>query len=186
LLGVAFVDHEGECVDYCSAIDPFDTKVAGAQWQLVAAEVSARLGAIGHGRHRLLHVAGTTRDFVVAAVSAEYTLVVIAEAGTVVRAVFDAVERAVLELRAEAGLGDAGPSDPELLRVQTRPARGWAYAPAAFMRAGRWIPITAVLGRWVEGGAVTGGDLTCFRVRTDSGEELTLAHAVNADEWSVR
>ena len=30
-LAVAFVDLEGECVDYCSAVDPFDAKVAAAQ-----------------------------------------------------------------------------------------------------------------------------------------------------------
>jgi hypothetical protein len=186
VLGVAFVDHEGECVDYCSAIDPYDTKVAGAHWQMVAADIAARLGPLGHGAPRLVHVAGRSRDFVIASLSVEYTLVVVAEAGAVVRAVLDAVERALEELRAEAGLGPGAPADPEALRVETRPARGWAYAPAAFTRAGRPVAIAAVLGRWVEGGAVTGGDLVCFRVRTDTGEELTLAHEVGADEWSVR
>ena len=31
ILAVAFVDGAGECVDYCSALDPFDTKVVAAQ-----------------------------------------------------------------------------------------------------------------------------------------------------------
>ncbi len=32
VVAVVFVDADGECIDYCTSIDPYDAKVAGATW----------------------------------------------------------------------------------------------------------------------------------------------------------
>jgi hypothetical protein len=188
VLGAAFVDFEGECIDYCSAVDPFETKVAGAHMQMVSADLSPRFVGLGWGAPHLLHLVADVRELLVARVSPEYSLVVVVTAGAVVRAVFDGVDRAVRELRVEAGLPPVYASgvDPDALDVVVRAAKGWAYAPSSFVQHGTRTDIAAVLGRWLEGGAVTGGDLVCFRVRTGKGEELTLAHDADANCWSRR
>jgi hypothetical protein len=41
-----------------------------------------------------------------------------------------------------------------------------------------------VLGKWVETGGAAGGSLCCFRVRTEEGVELTLAHDLSRDRWT--
>jgi hypothetical protein len=188
VLGAAFVDYEGECIDYCSTVDPFETKVAGAHMQMVSADLAPRFVGLGWGAPQLLHLVADLRELLVARVSPEYTLVVVVAAGSVVRAVLDGVDRAVRELRVEAQLPAVyvGDQDPDALDVAVRAAKGWAYAPTSYVHHGARTEIAAVLGRWLEGGEVTGGDLVCFRVRTKKGEELTLAHDADMNRWSMR
>lgn len=188
VLGAAFVDYDGECIDYCSAVDPFDTKVAGAHMQMVAVDLGPRFAGLGWGAPQLLHLVADVRELLVARVSPEYSLVVVVTAGAVVRAVLEGLDRAVRELRVEAGVVPvtANEADPDALDVATRAAKGWAYAPASYVQRGVRVDIAAVLGRWLEGGLVTGGDLVCFRVRTKAGQELTLAHDADTDRWSIR
>ena len=188
VLGAAFVDFDGECVDYCSAVDPFDTKVAGAQMQMVSTDIGPRFVGLGWGHPQLLHLVADKHELLVARVSAEYSLVVVVTAGAVVRAVMDGLERAVRELRVEACLAPVytATDDPDAVEVSVRAAKGWDYAPAAYVHRGVRTEIAAVLGRWLEGGAVTGGDLVCFRVRSKSGQELTLAHDPEGNRWSMR
>lgn len=188
VLGAAFVDFDGECIDYCSAVDPYETKVAAAHMQMVSADLGPRFVALGWGSPQLLHLAADVRELLVARVSGEYSLVVVVAAGSVVRGVLDGLDRAVRELRVEAGLPPVYVSgaDPDALEVVVRAAKGWAYAPSSFVEHGARTDIAAVLGRWLEGGAVTGGDLVCFRVRTGKGEELTLAHDPEANQWFKR
>src|ERR1700748_2922093 len=48
LLSVVFVDGEGECIDYVSALEPFETKVAAAHMHNLMSLVRAmRANAIG-------------------------------------------------------------------------------------------------------------------------------------------
>lgn len=188
LLGVAFVDSEGECIDYCSAIDPFDTKVAGAHLQMLCAELAPHLATLGFGVARQLHIVGEARELTVARVGTEYALVVIVRAGAAELPVQEGVARAVRELCHEAGLApppSAGTVVPSVT-VALRSARGWAYAPAAYESAAGRVEVAAVLGRWVDMLSEPGTELVCFRVRTDSGQELTLAHDVASDRWAVR
>ena len=188
VLGVAFVDAEGECIDYCSAMDPFDTKVAGAHMQMVMAEAQPRLEALGWGAPRFLRLVGDARELLVARVGEEYALVVVVRAGAPERPVQEGVARAVRELCAEAGFAPPPTSavDVAAATVSVRSARGWAYAPASYVAAGERVDITAVLGRWVDTVAEPGRELVCFRVRTHTGQEVTLAHDVGAAHWSVR
>ncbi len=186
VLAVVFVDWEGECVDYCSSLPPFDAKVAGAHMLVVMADIAARASRLG-GVTRMLHVVGDSRELVARRVSDDYLLTVVVEEGGAVRRVLEAVERAVAEIRDEARLSTPSWDPVEIgLSVELRRAVGWPYAPAAFSEHGKRVEVAHVIGRWTEGAPSTGGDLVCFRVRTVSGEELTLAHDPVTDRWMRR
>lgn len=183
LLAVAFVDGEGECVDYCSALDPYEAKVAGAQLMVTMSELSERMARLRAGVAYMVTVHGSERDIVVRRVSEEYLLVVVTKPRALTRRLTGGIEHAVTELRREAGI-DAPRWEPVLdsVRVEVRSAVGWPYAPAAFFgEAGERIGIADVLGRWMEGSGA--GARICFRVRTDPGEELTLVHDRAHDRW---
>ncbi|MBX3275339.1 MAG: roadblock/LC7 domain-containing protein [Sandaracinaceae bacterium] len=183
LLAVAFVDAEGECVDYCSAIDPYEAKVAGAQLMVTMTELGARMARLGAGTSFMLTMHGTRRDLVVRRVSDEYLLVVLMRPRALTRRLTGGIEHAVTELRREAGIATP-PWEPvvDSVRVELREAVGWAYAPQAYFdEGGERVGIGAVLGRWMEG---AGADArVCFRVATEAGEELTLVHDRGHDRW---
>jgi len=184
LLAVAFVDGNGECVDYCSALDPFEAKVAGAQLIITMTELTERMHRLDAGLSFMLTVHGKDRDLVVRRVSEEYLLVLVTKPKTLTRRLTGAIEHAVIELRREAGI-DPPSWEPVLdsVRVEVRRAVGWPYAPAAFFvgETGARMGITDVMGRWMEGSGIQ--SRVCFRVRTDDGEELTLIHDRAHDRW---
>jgi predicted regulator of Ras-like GTPase activity (Roadblock/LC7/MglB family) len=183
VLAVSFVDGEGECVDYCSALPPFDAKVAGAHLLVVVSELAERMRTLDAGQSWLLHVHGQRRDLVARRVSDEYLLVVVLKPRAFTRRLMGGIEQAVTELRREAGI-DVPEWEPVLdsVRVEVRDAVGWPYAPAAFVdEGGRRVAIGDVLGRWMEG---TGRrSRVFFRVRTEEGQELTLVHDRATDRW---
>jgi len=183
LLAVAFVDSEGECVDYCSALDPFEAKVAGAQLIVTMTELSERMRALGGGQSFMLTVSGSNRDLVARRISDEYMLIVVTKPRALTRRLQGGIEIAVTELRREAQI-DMPDWEPVLdsVRVEVRAAVGWPYAPAAYFDESEVrIGIAHVMGRWLEGTGVE--SRVCFRVRTDDGEELTLIHDRAHDRW---
>ncbi len=182
VLAVCFVDDEGECVDYCAALPPYDVKVTGAHMWVVLVELSARMAKVGGGETWLLHVSGEERDLVARRVSEEYMLAVVTKPRALTRRLVGGIEQAVAELRREAGI--AVPEwEPviDAVRVEVRTAVGWSYAPSAFHDEGRRIEIADVLGRWTEGSGASAR--VCFRVRSEDGEELTLVHDRGLDRW---
>lgn len=182
VLAVCFVDDEGECVDYCAALPPYDVKVTGAHMWVVLVELSARMAKIGGGETWLLHVSGEERDLVARRVSEEYMLAVVTKPRALTQRLIGGIEQAVAELRREAGI--AVPEwEPviDAVRVEVRTAVGWSYAPSAFHDEGRRIEIADVLGRWTEGSGASAR--VCFRVRSEDGEELTLVHDRGLDRW---
>jgi predicted regulator of Ras-like GTPase activity (Roadblock/LC7/MglB family) len=185
VLAAVFVDNEGECVDYCSAVDPFEAKVVGAQMRVATDVLGGSVPALGGGCMHAVEVYGASRELVARLVDDHYLLVVLARAGTVDERLLDTVEAAVADLRHEAGV-EAPPWDPQAapLRVELRQAIGWEYAPAAFRERGKRVRVSDVLGKWVETGGAAGGSLCCFRVRTEEGVELTLAHDLSRDRWT--
>lgn len=188
VLAVAFVDQEGECIDYCSALEPFDAKVAAAHMTVVMAEVERGIGALGGGRTRQLVVQASERDLLVRRVSDEHAVVAVTVSGGAgVRAVLDGLEELVSALRHEGRI--ERPHWDRLrraLHVQLRAAVGWPYAPLAIVERGRRVPVTEVLGRWTEGSPGAADAVECFRVRTGDGEELTLVHDPIEDAWLRR
>lgn len=182
VLAVCFVDDEGECVDYCAALSVFDVKVTGAQLRVVMDPLLEGIRRVGGGESWSLHVRGEQRELVARRIDEQYLLVVVIKPRALTRRLLGGIEQAVCDLRWEAGL-----TTPEWepavdsVRVEVRTAVGWPYAPAAFHDGGERVRIAAVLGRWSEGGGHQGR--LCFRVRTEAGEELTLAHDRSFDRW---
>jgi len=189
VLAVAFVDQEGECVDYCASIDPFDAKIAGAHMLVVLSDVADRLRDLGMGEAQRLVVVGDEREIIVRRVDADYALIVLAQPELDPRrALQEGIEEAVSALRQEAKLErPAWDLATHALHVQLRAAVGWPYAPLSYVDRGRRIRVTEVLGRWLERGeGADGGEVECFRVRTSRGEELTLAYDPDQDAWIRR
>lgn len=180
--GVVFVDRDGECVDYCGGLDPFDTKVTGAHMAMVVGFIRERLHVLAAGEPISVVLSSTLRDLVVRRLDDEYTVVVIVKGGMVDESILSGVERLVARLRAHAGLSPPW-WDGRGLIVHVRDAVGWQFAPSAIEIDDRTVDIGAVLGRWEESGGLIGGTLVCFRIRTVDNREMTLAYDVGAERW---
>ncbi len=182
IMAVCFVDGEGECIDYCASLSPYDVKVTGAHLRVVMTEVAVRFARIGGGESWLLHINGEERDIVARRMSDEYLLVVVLKPGGMTQRFLGGIEQTVAELRREGEI-EVPEWEPVIdsIRVEVREAVGWPYAPASFDDHGERVMIADVLGRWNEGSGRHGR--VCFRVRTETGEELTLVHDRAFDRW---
>lgn len=166
----AFVDVEGETVDYAAAQDPFEIKVAAAEWRLI-------LSFLGQSRLPELVV---TQEIFVRAQSRSYYLAALEEGYAIVlelpRHCFSASHRAVCqaahELSREAGLSSpawcGGESVWRRVRVETEPK---TRRPVAVRLEREWQHL-AVLGRFAEP-TFRAGEIG-YRVRTHDGNELNL------------
>jgi predicted regulator of Ras-like GTPase activity (Roadblock/LC7/MglB family) len=186
LLSAAFVDVEGECIDYVSRVDPYEAKVC-------AAHMHNLLGVLGGSRHKLdvgepfgLEISGEEREIWAQRVTQEYVLVVVLAHGFDRSELRDAISFANSEFRHEVGLGSPSWENGRRLSVRVRAATGWTYAPENFTDSGVRVTITDVLGRWTETAGLTDEELVCFRVRTDEGQELTRVHDPDGNGWIVR
>lgn len=186
---VVFVDGQGECIDYCSMLPPFDAKVIAATMQVALTHVRSTSWARA-GEPWFLHVHGDERDMLVRRVGDEYAIVVVTRSTGLSSLLEESVERAVRELRVEGGMSaPAWEPRTDRIRVEIRlSTTGWAYAPKAYWVKGNRVPIADVIGRWVETEGSTDGskDAICFMVRTEKGHELTLVHLVSEDSWELR
>jgi hypothetical protein len=179
LLAAVYVDPEGECVDYCTLLDPFDAKVSAAQMMVVMTDVVRRLLRIGLGNAFEVGMEASERVFVVRRIDDDYALVLVAKTGANRDVLDHNLDRAVFAFRGEAGL--TAPSwEPEHgLSVELRRAVGWRYAPRSYSLRGRKIGVTDVLGRFDDREQA----LECFRVRDERGYELTLAYDQKLARW---
>ncbi len=188
VLAGVFVDVEGECIDYASALPPYDAKVYAAHMIMMMDALRVRSGKVGFGEPTVLEVSADDRDVWVNRVGDGYVLVVVLEAGFDRVDLSNALTQACGEFRAAVGL--AAPSWEETgkrLSVYLRSAAaGWNYAPEGYSDGRVRVVISDVLGRWTEPGGVRGEQLVCFRVRTDDGHELTLVHDPDIDGWITR
>ncbi len=180
-----FVDEEGECIDYCSSLPPYDTKVTGAQLHVMIHEIAPAIARLRGGKIWFVHIKATEREMIVRRISDEYLLVVMTRPIQVEGPLRAAIDASVAALRAEGEI--ARPSwEPhrQPLVVDVREARGWGYAPTIIYDRGVRTEITAVLGRFGEGEGAQRREL--FIVRTEHGEELTLAHLLEGGVWERR
>jgi hypothetical protein len=169
-LGAALVDAQGEAVDFAGRLDPFDIKVAAAEWRIVLDLVRGSSVASWPETQELL-VRGTRASFAVICLEAGYAFVVLLP-----RRAFGlsprAVAEAVRDLSREAGLATPKRGDGlRWSRAEVQPSPRDERRPHAIWRQGQWSPVV-VLGRYRE------GDLPhCevgYRVRTEPGHEFTL------------
>lgn len=176
----ALVDVEGETVDYAATSDPFEIKVAAAEWRLV-------LRYLQKSRAQVL---AATQELFVRAERRSYYLAALAEGYAIVielpRRCFStserAVQQAVHELSEEAGLSRpawcSGPAQWRRVEVQTEP--GTRRPRRAFLDR-RWQELT-VLGRYAEP-SLRWGEVG-YRVRTTDGNELGLVREP-LDLWYI-
>jgi len=184
VLSVTFIDGEGEAIDYCASLDPFEAKVMGAQLVVTTREVIESNLRAGFGQLYEILIGCENRDLIVRRVSDDLGLVVCTRAAEDDHAVTIAVERCVDSLRREIDLEvPEWEPRPKPLEVYVREAVGWKYAPALFSeKGGEWTEVETVLGRWEDEDE---DDRMCFRVRTRDGNELTLAHDTKFDRWTM-
>jgi predicted regulator of Ras-like GTPase activity (Roadblock/LC7/MglB family) len=187
LLAAAFVDVEGECIDYISRLDPYEAKVTAAHLHMLLGEIAGSFAKIGAGNTFSLEIDASDREILVQRVGEDYLLVVVLSTGGERAHRETAITLACAEFRHEVGLtAPAWETSRQRLSVRVRPATGWTYAPSAYSDGGVRVTITDVIGRWTETGGVMGDELVCFRVRTAEGRELTLVHDPDGDGWIAR
>ncbi len=190
VLAAVFVDREGECIDYCSSLTPYEAKVIAAHMIVVLGESLERSGALG-GEPWWLHVLGSERELFARRIDDEYALIVATGPDGISSQLCEAIEHTVTKLRSEVGLDKPSWEPPApRMRVDVRTSTSeWAYAPEIFWHRGDRTAVTDVLGRWVEHPPDPNGishELVCFLVRGENGEELTLVHHVETNEWERR
>ncbi|MCA9615752.1 MAG: hypothetical protein KC586_23510 [Myxococcales bacterium] len=183
VLAAVLVDVDGECVDYCSALPPFDAKVAGAHLRVIVDDVRRFMERIGGAEPSRIEIHGSERDLVARRLGDGYLLVVVTNATGTDQALLADVESVAEALRSEAGLSTPGWDPTADLEVHVRRATGWEFAPRAFVEDGRTHEIASVLGRWEESGPLAGDHLVCFRVQTEGGTEATLAYDPIEKRW---
>lgn len=184
-LAFAFVDQEGECIDYVSAIDPFEAKVCAAHAFVLVDALHGRQARLRMRNPYALEIVTEGRCLWARLMCDDYVAVAVVtpEAD---RAKLEAtLTELSREFRGEAGI-DTPSWDNRGLVVRIRSAVGWDYAPTAFNNGDQSVGVSDVLGRWTEPGGVHGDDVVCFRVRTQEGQELTLVHDPAVDGWQVR
>ena len=98
-LSVAFADVEGECVDYVSALPPFDAKIAGAQLRTTLNDVQTFAKRLALGSAYAFELQCERRDLVVRALGDGYLMTVIAIGGTTDQNLVDRAEELALALR---------------------------------------------------------------------------------------
>jgi hypothetical protein len=187
LLAAAFVDVEGECIDYVSRVEPYEAKVSAAHLHMLVEALAPSWGRLGNGAAIGLEIECSAREACVRRVTDDYMLVVVLTTGTEPVRREGAIAVACAEFRKEVGLAPpAWEAANRRLSVRVRPATGWNYAPQVFSDGEVRVTITDVIGRWTEPGGSHGEELVCFRVRTAEGQELTLVHDPDGAGWVAR
>jgi hypothetical protein len=188
MLAIAFVDKEGECIDYVSAIDPYDIKVSAAHAFILVDGLVVRAEKLGLSFPFALELAAEQRSLCVRRMCEEYVAVALVAPDADRSKLEHLMGELSREFRSEAGI-EAPPWDRSRgLEVIVRSAVGWDYAPQELRDGGLRVAVTDVLGRWTEPMSEEGGqdEVVCFRVRTQDGQEITLVHDPSGDGWLVR
>ncbi len=183
VVAVAFVDYDGECIDYCStAISAYEAKVVGAHL-LVVAKLVAAAHPTG-GAPILTHVVCTQRELFVRRVSDDYTLVVVSKRVPHQAETIAMIETTVAALRVEGGIDRPDfESHRRAIFVDVR-SSPWGFAPTALYDRGDRLEIVDVLGRWTEG--LPPRERIGFLTRTERGDELVLLCDPLTSKWERR
>lgn len=167
----ALVDSDGETVDYAGTIDPFQIKVAAAEWQIALRLVrGSRVPAWEQTQY--LSFRGGRRSFTAVALAEGYAIVIVLLRHSLTLS-WRALCEAVRDISNEAGLPipRAFRAEKERWRrVEVRTAQGDPRRPEALWRDGAWAALT-ILGHYQNSGAVPE---VGYRARLLSGAEITL------------
>lgn len=173
VLGAALVDPEGETVDYAGRLDPFDIRVAAAEWRLVLRFVRESRFPGWPDANELV-VRARARSYAIVALSEGYAIVL-----ELSRRCFKvstrALAQAMRELEAEAGLlplaRQSFPPSRRWARVRVQTVSGDRLRPSAIWLGGEWSAVT-ILGRYRR--ADLGRREVGYLARLPSGAEFTL------------
>ncbi len=167
----ALVDAMGETVDYAGTHDPFDIRVAAAEWQLVMKALQSCPIDGWHDAHQVL-VRGSRKSFALIMLREGYAIVLelVTHSFSVShRAMGEAIRELCIEAGLEVPAGYA--QDQGWTRVEVKPSPFDERKPDAIWFAGGWCPLE-LLGRY------TNDDLGAgeigFRVRLITGAEVNL------------
>jgi hypothetical protein len=168
--GAALVDAGGETVDYAGCLEPYEIRVAAAEWRLVLGALVEQSGLRGASCE--IFYRGKKRSFAAISMGDGYALV-IELSRTSLQPSPRAVSEAVRSLSLEAGL----PISPSTrfgrecwTRVEVR-SEGNKRRPTAIWLSAGWKHVE-VLGRFAE--AEPGQRTVGYRVRLADCGELTL------------
>lgn len=183
-LAAAFVDAEGETVDYAGLLSPYEIKVAAAEWRIVLEVVR------GSRIPGFQHVAGVTvraarRSFLMESLPDGYAIALCLPQHqfNVSRR---ALAQAIRELAHEAGLSVPKPRGHATwarvkVRIPSGPGAGFRSRPDALWLADAWSPIT-LLGRY-QARDLSRSELG-FLARLASGAEVFLVREP-LDVWFI-
>lgn len=168
-LGAALVDAEGETVDYAGRLEPFEIRVAAAEWRLVLQCVNEGdflkgvASVLFRGRHKSFAIYGIADGYALVVQLAKNSLIPSARA----------VAEAARNLATEAGLTLASNSEFRLERWHRVEVKfdGDRRRPTDLWHEGRWLPLE-VLGRYADDDR--GLHCVGFRARIRDGSEMTL------------
>lgn len=170
--GAALVDSEGETVDYAGWLDPFDIKVAAAEWQLVVGTLRESNVPTWPETHQLV-VRARRRSYSIVPLSEGYAIV-----ATLTRYCFEISERAlaeaVRELCSESGLllpPYFALSRERWTRVEVQTSPDDRRRAHALWHGGAWRRLE-ILGRYTP--ADLGPNEVGYRARLPTGAELML------------
>jgi hypothetical protein len=170
-VGAALVDFEGETVDYAGRIDPFEIRVAAAEWRLVLRVLSQSPIASWADTHELV-VRASQRSFVAILLDSGYAVV----AQLPVRC-FALSPRALAECVRDL-CREAGFEPPQGARfggrwssVDVRTSPFDRRRPSAVWHNGSWHELE-ILGRYAK--AELGRGEMGYRARLPNGAEITL------------
>jgi hypothetical protein len=168
-LGAALVDAEGETVDYAGCLEPFQIRVAAAEWRLVlqcAQDEASALGSVSS-----IFFRGAVNSYAVYTIADGYALVLQIASHSFIPSK-RAIAEAARALAFEAGL-DLAHSEFRAERwhrvdVRLDPKK---RRPSDLWHGGVWLPLE-ILGRFVE--VDSGARCVGYRAQTQKGTELTL------------
>jgi predicted regulator of Ras-like GTPase activity (Roadblock/LC7/MglB family) len=185
VIATAFVDYDGECIDYCStAVSAYETKVVGAHLLVLAKMVQDSLETLSGGIPVLTHVVCSQRELFVRRVSLDYTLVVVTRRIPHQSETISMIETTVAALRVEGQIErPTFETSRRAIFVDVR-SSPWGFAPTVLYDRGDRIEIVDVLGRWSEGSAPN--ERVGFLTRTERGDELVLLCDPVSGKWERR
>jgi hypothetical protein len=145
----ALVDAEGETVDYASGLDPFQVRVAAAEWRIVLGVLQGSRSPILRGTLGLC-VRGRRQSFFIHSLADGYALALMLPRRAFMISA-RAVAQASRELQEEAGLAlsTKHAKQPRWARVSVRSSYTAERTPRpdAIWLSERWSPVT-ILGRY--------------------------------------
>lgn len=177
VLMVAFVDQEGECIDYCSTFDFDETKIMAAHAHVIFKNTEQALKCGGVSE---LFVRTNLREIRVYP-SLGHTFLVVCSLPDVNPLLVGNISFLghALDLEMESISSTMRPRKPGEVFVYCAKGQQWEFSPVCYYSESQLIWIQKVLGK------EENADEVFFQVRLQGDEEKTLRFIHDVQTWSV-